>query len=217
MRWNARRRAPDRSRDEQLAEWTAAAEAAFAASRYELARAEFEAVVAEHRERLGERPDDVEATDLLAAALNALGLCLEKLRHVDEAAAVFGEALGTSRRAVALRRAATGPADPSLARTLRTFALVRANAGAELDEAERALGDAVGVHMAVLATDPGEEHLAETYARSSRGPGSSPGGAGTSRPRGSRTSPAPATSTGCWTCSGRSGAPDPARPAGRRT
>ncbi len=160
MRGNARRRSPD----EQLAEWTAAAEAAHGAGRHELARAEYEAVVEEHRRRLGERPDDVEATDLLAAALNGLGLCLEKLRHVDEAATAFGEALGTSRRAVELRRAAAGPADPALARTLRTFALVRANGGVELDEAERALGEAVGVHMAVLAVSPSGEHLAETYA-----------------------------------------------------
>ncbi len=164
MRWNARRRPPDRSRDEQLTGWTAAAEAAFASGRYELARAEFEAVAEEHRQRLGERPDDVEATDLLAAALNGLGLCLEALRHFDEAVRVFDEALGTSGRAVELRRAAAGPADPPLARTLRTFALVRANAGVELDAAERALDDAVGVHMAVLVANPSGEHLAEAYA-----------------------------------------------------
>jgi len=78
---------------------------------------------------------------------------------------VLDEALTTSRRAVELRRAATsGPHDAALARTLRTFALVRAAAGTELDEAAKALDDATAVHLAALAAAPGEEHLAEAYA-----------------------------------------------------
>ena len=163
MRWKPFRRPPDRSRDEQLADRMTAAEAAYAADRFELARAEYDVVVAEYRQRLAEQPDDVDATDLLAAGLNGLGLCLEKLRFFDEASRVLDEAVHASRRAVELRRAGD-PADPDLARTLRTFALVRANVGVELDEAEKALNDALAVHMAALAARPDEEQLAETYA-----------------------------------------------------
>ena len=56
------------------------------------------------------------------------------------------------------------PADPDLARTLRTFALVRANVGVELDEAQQALHDALALHMAGLAAAPDEDQLGETYA-----------------------------------------------------
>jgi tetratricopeptide (TPR) repeat protein len=141
-----------------------AAEVAYAADRYELARSEYEVVVAAFRGRLAEQPDDVEATDMLAAGLNGLGLCLEKLRFFDEATAVLDEAVRTSRRAVELRRATAGSADPDLARTLRTFALVRANVGVELDEAAKALDDALAGHMAALAAAPSAELLDETYA-----------------------------------------------------
>ena len=163
MRWKPFRRPPDRSRDEQLADRMTAAEAAYSADRFELARAEYDVVVAEYRQQLAEEPDDVDATDMLAAALNGLGLCLEKLRFFDEASQVLDEAVHTSRRAVELRRAGD-PADPDLARTLRTFALVRANVGVELDEAERACSDALALHMAALAASPDKEQLAETYA-----------------------------------------------------
>jgi len=164
MRWKPFQRPPARSRDEQLADRMGAAEAAYAADRYELARAEYDVVVAEYRGRLAEEPDDVEATDMLAAGLNGLGLYLEKLRFFDEAARVLEEAVHTSRRAVELRRAGADAADPDLARTLRTFALVRANVGIELDEAERALEDALAVHMAALTASPSAETLGETYA-----------------------------------------------------
>ena len=90
---------------------------------------------------------------------------LGALRRFDDAAAVLDEGMAVSRRAVALRRAtAEGAADLDLARALRTFALVRANAGVELDEALRAADDAAAVHMAALAAEPGREQLAETYA-----------------------------------------------------
>jgi tetratricopeptide (TPR) repeat protein len=162
VRWKPFRR--ERSRDDQLAERTAAAEIAYGAGRYELAKAEFEAVVAAHRERLAERPDDVEATELLAAGLNGLALCLEALRGFDEATALREEGLERSERAVALRRAVREGADPELARALRTFALVRADAGVELDEAATALEEALAVHMAVLAATPDRLHLEQTYA-----------------------------------------------------
>jgi tetratricopeptide (TPR) repeat protein len=164
MRWKPFRRPPSRSRDEQLADRMTAAEAAYAADRYELARAEYDVVVAEYRQQLVEQPDDVEAVDMLAAGLNGLGLCLEKLRFFDESTQVLDEAVRTSRQAVELRRAACEPGDPGLARTLRTFALVRANVGVELDEAERALTDALAAHMAALVANPSEELLGETYA-----------------------------------------------------
>jgi tetratricopeptide (TPR) repeat protein len=165
VRWNPFRRSPAHSRDAQLAERAAVAEAGLAAGRYELAHAEFAAVVEEYRAQLTDHPDDPEITELLAARLHGLGLSLEKLRRFDELPAVQEEAVRTSRRAVELRRAAgTGGADPELARALRTFGLVRAHAGVELDEAQQALSDAVAVHMAVLTASPSEEHLAETYA-----------------------------------------------------
>ena len=164
MRWKPFRRPPERSHDQQLTDRMTAAEVAYAADRYELARSEYEVVVAAFRGRLAEQPDDVDATDMLAAGLNGLGLCLEKLRFFDEATAVLDEAVRTSRRAVDLRRATAGSADPDLARTLRTFALVRANVGVELDEAAKALDDALAVHMAALAAAPSAELLDETYA-----------------------------------------------------
>lgn len=164
MRWNPFGRPPEQSEDDELGERMAAAEVAYAADRFELARAEYDVVVTEYWQQLVDRPDDVDLTDQLAAGLNGLALCLEKLRFFDEAKAVSDEAVGTSRRAVELRRAVSGRADPHLARTLRTFALVRANVGVELDEAERALDDALAVHMAVLAGAPGDEQLGETYA-----------------------------------------------------
>jgi tetratricopeptide (TPR) repeat protein len=164
VRWKPFRRPPARSRDEQLADRMSAAEAAYAADRYELARAEYDVVVAEHRQQLAEEPDDVDAIDMLAAGLNGLGLCLEKLRYFDESTEVLDEAVRTSRQAVELRRTTCEPGDPDLARTLRTFALVRANVGVELDEAEKALSDALAAHMAALVATPSEELLGETYA-----------------------------------------------------
>ena len=164
MRWKPFRRPPEQSPDEELAGRMVAAETAYAADRFELARAEYDVVVTEYWQRLVDRPDDVDLTDQLAVGLNGLALCLEKLRLFDEATALSEEAVGTSRRALELRRAMSGPADPDLARTLRTFALVRANVGVELDEAEKALNDALSVHMAALAASPDEEQLAETYA-----------------------------------------------------
>jgi hypothetical protein len=101
---------------------------------------------------------------MLAAGLNGLGLCLEKLRFFDESTQVLDEAVRTSRQAVELRRATCEPGDPDLARTLRTFALVRANVGVELDEAERALTDALTTLMAALVATPSAELLGETYA-----------------------------------------------------
>ena len=165
MRWNPFRRTPAHSRDVRLAERAAAAEAGLAAGRYELAHAEFAAVVDDYRAQLADHPDDPEVTELLAARLDGLGVSLEKLRRFDELPEVHDEAVDTSRRAVELRRAiGTGAADPDLARALRTFGLVRAHAGVELDEAERALSDAMAVHMAVLTAAPCQEHLDETYA-----------------------------------------------------
>jgi tetratricopeptide (TPR) repeat protein len=159
------RRSPAHSRDARLAERAAAAEAGLAAGRYELAHAEFAAVVDDYRALLVDHPDDPEITDLLAARLDDLAVSLEKLRRFDELVAVQEEAVRASRRAVELRRAdGIGGADPELARTLRTFGVVRAHAGVELDEAEQALSDAMAVHMAVLTASPSEEHLAETYA-----------------------------------------------------
>ena len=165
MRWNPFRRTPAHSDDDRLAERTAAAEAGLAAGRYELAHAEFAAVVDEYRALLVDRPDDPEVTDLLAARLRGLAESLEKLRRFDELAAVQDEAVRTSRRAVELRRATvTRAGDLDLARTLRTFALVRAGAGVELDEAARAVDEAAAVHMAALAAAPDEDRLSEVYA-----------------------------------------------------
>lgn len=164
MRWKPFRQPPEQSPDEELAERMTAAGIAYDADRFELARAEYDVVVTEYWQQLVDRPDDVDLTDRLAAALNGLALCLEKLRFFDEATAVSEEAVGTSRRAVELRRAVSGPADPRLARSLRTFALVRANVGVELDEAEQALDDALATHMAALAATPSAELLGETYA-----------------------------------------------------
>jgi tetratricopeptide (TPR) repeat protein len=165
VRWRPFRRSSGRSREEQLAEQATAAETAYAAGRYELARAEYDAVIAEYRDQLAEQPDDVDLTEQLAAGLGGLARCLEKLRFFDDATAARDEAVGGSRRAVELRRAVgDGAPDPELARALRTFALVRANAGVELDEAEKALDEAMALHMAVLAATPSEEHLAQTYA-----------------------------------------------------
>lgn len=164
MRWNPFRRSPGHSRDEQLFAEGEAAQAHDEAGRHELAREGFAAVVAAYRQELADRPDDPEVTALLADRLNGLGQCLGALRRFDDADAVFDEAVATSRRAVELRRAAAqGTPDLELARALRTFALVRANLGIELDEAERALEEALAVHMATLAAAPGDEHLAETY------------------------------------------------------
>lgn len=165
MRWNPFRRSPAHSRDEQLLEQGAAAETAYAAGRYELAREGFGAVVEAYRQELWTHADDPEVVDVLARGLNGLGQTLLELRHYDEAAEVLDEGLAVSRRAVELHRAAAdGTPDPDLARTLRTFALVRVNVGVELDEAEKALDDASAVHMAALTASPDEEHLAETYA-----------------------------------------------------
>jgi tetratricopeptide (TPR) repeat protein len=165
VRWNPFRRSPAHSRDAQLAERAAAAEAGLAAGRYELAHAEFAAVVDDYRAQLVDHPDDPEVTALLAARLDGLGVSLQKLRRFDEVAAVQDEAVGISRRAVELCGAVgSGGADPDLARALRTFGLVRAHAGVELDEAEQALTDAMAVHLAVLTAAPSQEHLAETYA-----------------------------------------------------
>jgi hypothetical protein len=165
VRWNPFRRSPAHSRDVRLAERAAAAEAGLAAGRYELAHAEFAAVVDDYRTHLADHPDDPEVADLLAARLDGLGVSLEKLRRFDELPDVHAEAVETSRRAVELHCAVgTGGADPDLARALRTFGLVRAHAGVELDEAEQALTDAMAVHMAVLTAAPSQEHLDETYA-----------------------------------------------------
>ena len=151
MPWRPFRRSGTRSDDEQRADQVAAAETAYAAGRYELARADFDATVAECSEQLAERPEDVDLTARLAAGLNGLSLCLEKLRLADDATAVRDRAVDTSRRAVELRRAARdGTPDPGMARTLRIFALVRANAGVELDEADAALNEALALHMAAL-------------------------------------------------------------------
>jgi tetratricopeptide (TPR) repeat protein len=164
VRWNPFRRSPAHSRDVRLAERAAAAEAGLAAGRYELAHAEFAAVVDDYRAQLAEHPDDPELTELLAARLHGVAVSLEKLRRFDELTDVQDEAVRTSRRAVELRRGSgTGGGDPDLARALRTFGLVRAHAGVELDEAERALTDAMAVHMAVLTATPSQEHLDETY------------------------------------------------------
>jgi tetratricopeptide (TPR) repeat protein len=163
VRWNPFRRSPAHSRDQQLQAQGAAAEADYAAGRYELAREGFSAVVAAYRQ---DRPDDPESADQLATGLNGLGRCLNRLRRFDEASAVLQEAVAVSRRAVDLRRAGAtcGRVDTDLARALRMFALVRANVGTELDEAQKALDDAMAAHMAALAATPSEEHLAETYA-----------------------------------------------------
>jgi tetratricopeptide (TPR) repeat protein len=165
VRWNPFRRSPAHSRDDQLLAQADAAEADYASGRFELAREGFAAAVEANRQELAERPDDPETVDRLAAGLNGLGRCLGKLRHFDEATATLDEALTTSRRAVELRRAtAAEPHDAALARTLRTFALVRAATGVEMDEAAKALDNAMAVHMAALTATPGEEHLAEAYA-----------------------------------------------------
>jgi tetratricopeptide (TPR) repeat protein len=160
VRWNPFRRSPAHSRHEQLLAQADAAEANHAAGRYELAREGFAAVVGAHRQELKARPDDPEVLDLLSARLNGLAQSLDALRRFDEAAEVLDEALRTSRRAVELRPAG----DPDRPRALRTFALARANAGVELDEADKALDDAMAAHMAALTATPSEEHLAETYA-----------------------------------------------------
>lgn len=170
MRWNPFRRMPSDSRtdpsaqDQLLAEGEAA-HAHHAAGRHELAREGFVTAVEAYRQDLATHPDDPDVTALLADRLNGLGQCLAALRRYDEATAAFEEGLGTSRAAVVLRRPlADGTPDLDLARTLRTFALVRANTGVELDEADKALDEAIAVHMATLAGEPSEEHLAETYA-----------------------------------------------------
>jgi tetratricopeptide (TPR) repeat protein len=141
VRWNPFRRSPAHSRDQQLQAQGAAAEADYAAGRYELAREGFSAVVEAYRQEQQDRPDDPESADQLATGLNGLGRCLNRLRRFDEASAILEEAVAVSRRAVELRRAG-GPVDSDLARSLRMFALVRANAGTELDEAQKALDDA---------------------------------------------------------------------------
>ena len=170
MRWNPFRRVPSDSRtdptaQEQLLAQGEAAYAHHAAGRHELAREGFVAVVEAYRRDLATHPDDPDVTALLADRLNGLGQCLGALRRHDEATAAFDEGLGTSRAAVTLRRPlANGGPDLDLARTLRTFALVRANTGVELDEADKALDEAIAVHMATLTGEPSEEHLAETYA-----------------------------------------------------
>ena len=165
MRWNPFRRSAAHSRDDRLADRVAAAEAGFAAGRYELAHADFADLVDDYRAQLAEQPDDLEITALLATGLHGVAQTLEKLRRFDALTEVQDEAVRISRRAVELRRAAdTGGADPDLARALRTFGLARAHAGVELDEADQALGDAVALHMAVLTADPSEEHLHEAYA-----------------------------------------------------
>jgi tetratricopeptide (TPR) repeat protein len=165
MEWIPFRRSTEKSPEEQLAEQAASAEVAYGAGRYELARAEFDATVTEYWQQLVDRPDDAGLTDQLAASLNGLALCLEKLKLFDQAVAVFDEAVGTSRRALELRRAADdGTPDPDLARTLRMFALVRANVGVELDEAEGALEEAMAKQMALLTAAPSQELVAETYA-----------------------------------------------------
>jgi tetratricopeptide (TPR) repeat protein len=165
MRWNPFRRGHTHSRDEQLLAQDAAAEADLAAGRYELAREGFAEVVEAYRTELETRPDDPETVDRLASGLRGLTRTLHRLRRFDEASALLEEALGVSRRAVELRRAAhTGSADPELARSLRGFALVRAIAGVELDEAGKALDEAMAGHLAALTATPDEEHLAEAYA-----------------------------------------------------
>jgi tetratricopeptide (TPR) repeat protein len=167
MTWNPFRRSPAHSRDDQLSARGTAAEADYRAGRYELAREGFTAVVEAYRQEQQHRPDDPETADRLAAGLNGLGQCLTRLRRFDEATEVLDEALLTSRSAAELRRDGAGPGgpgDPDLARALRTFALVRANSGTELDEAEVALNDAMAVHMAALTAAPSEEQLAEAYA-----------------------------------------------------
>ena len=165
MRWNPFRRSPAPSRDAQLLDRAAAAEAGLASGRYELAHADFLAVVEEYRAQLAEEPDDPDLTDLLAAALHGLAASLEKLRRFDELPDVPADAVRTSRHAVELRSAhGDGAPDPDLARSLRTFALARVHAGVELDEADDALTHATALHMAVLTASPTEEHLAETYA-----------------------------------------------------
>ena len=164
MRWNPFRRTPAHSRGAQLLDRMASAEAGLAASRYDLAHAEFAAVAEEYHAQLAEHPDDPEITALLATALHGLAVSLEKLRRFDELGDVQDEAVRTSGRAVGLRRThGTAGADPDLALALRTFGLARAHAGVELDEAERALHDAVAVHLAVLTATPSQEHLGETY------------------------------------------------------
>jgi tetratricopeptide (TPR) repeat protein len=160
VRWNPFRRSPAHSRDEQLLAQADAAEANHAAGRFELAREGFAAVVEAYRQELEERPDDPEVLDLLSARLNGLAQSLDALRRFDEAAEVLDEALRTSRRAVELHPAG----DPDRPRALRAFALARANAGVELDEADKALNDAMAAHMAALTATPSEEQLAETYA-----------------------------------------------------
>jgi tetratricopeptide (TPR) repeat protein len=170
VRWNPFRRsaihpADDRSPAAQLLAQGEAAQAHDAAGRHELAREGFAEVVAAYRQELATRPDDPEITALLADRLNGLGQCLGALRRFDDATAVLDEGLEISRRAVELRRATVdGAADLDLARALRTFALVRANAGVELNEAVRAVDEAAAVHMAALAAAPDQEQLAETYA-----------------------------------------------------
>ena len=170
MRWNPFRRVPsdspdDPSEQEQLLAQGEAAHAHHAAGRHELAREGFATAVEAYRKDLATHPDDPDVTGLLADRLNGLGQCLFALRRHEEATAAFEEGVETSRRAVTLRRAvADGTPDLDLARTLRTFALVRANAGVELEEADRALDEATALHMATLAAAPNEEHLAETYA-----------------------------------------------------
>ena len=69
-------------------------------------------------------------------------------------------ALTISREAVELRR--QSPVDLDQAKALRMFALVRAGAGAELEEALSALDDAMSVHMTLL-TRQGESALDELY------------------------------------------------------
>ena len=212
MRWNPFRRSPAHSRDVRLAERAAAAEAGLAAGRYELAHAEFAAVVDDYRAQLAEHPDDPELTELLAARLHGVAVSLEKLRRFDELTDVQDEAVRTSRRAVELRRGrhrgrrprpGPGPADVRPGPGARRGRARRGGAGVD-----RRHGGAHGrAHR-----DPEQEHLDETYATELAQAQLLARRAGTSRPHGSRSSRAPATSTGCWTCSGRSGP----RPVGPR-
>jgi tetratricopeptide (TPR) repeat protein len=110
-------------------------------------------------EALGEHDDPARWRPLLAGTLQSLAGALGEVGRWDRA-------LGASRRAVELRRAGPrkGSADPDLARALRMFALVRARAGSELDEAEQALGDAMAVHMTVLGEQAADDYVDEVYA-----------------------------------------------------
>jgi len=73
------------------------------------------------------------------------------------------QALAASRQALDLRRGLPTVEDTEMARTLRMFAHVRAEAGVELDEALSALNDAQARHMNAISKSPDMATVNEIY------------------------------------------------------